>query len=417
MHLLRKVDRAGVFEFGPESAEEALVAMTGLPLEIVTVGLRRLLDRGSILQTEGALVLPKFIEAQEANQTDAQRQREYRARRRDLASKKKLDEGRLNEPEKLFVYFLRSTQTQDIKIGISSRVQRRIAELQHAHGAAIELLVQFESASAAAVEAELHSRFEKYRKPFGEWFLPATEIMEVANGYAKMTGSSGLLCGAPVTQRDDVNSEPQQSRTVTSPSVTARDRKPSRDVMDYPAPVTPRSHSTQESEQNVTPSLAVPCLAVPNSDPAAKAAASDAGARNAPAVAASAPSETKDPEERFAPEPGLPGRPVRRPELLVKPVTGETYVPLPEHEAYALARGLSHSEYETALIQLRAHPTFRGYAPPAKWDDRFCSFIDSAALLLKKKSVAVPAPSSAANGDGSHPTIDRLFARAKRELT
>jgi len=389
MHLLRKVDRAGVFEFGPESAEEALVAMTGLPLEIVATGLRRLLDRGSVIQTEGALVLPKFIEAQEANQTDAQRQREYRARRRDLASKKKLDEGRLNEPERMSVYFLRSTQTQDIKIGISSRVARRVMELQNAHGAAIEVLVQFESTSAAALEAELHARFEKYRKPFGEWFLPATEIMGIAQGYAKSPGASGALCGAPVTKRDDVTNEPPVSRNVMPDPVTHRDVAPSRGVTGDGASVTPRSHDTLDSEQNVTLSLAVPSLAVPTRDrsgnrssktaSSSQAEASPAGAREAPAPAA-------------ASEQGLPARPVRKSALVSKPVDSAGYQPMPEHETYAVAMGLTPDEYRAVLAEMVGKFAARGYAPLERWDTRLAGFVDSAALNKKSRPKARAAP-------------------------
>jgi len=87
MHLLRKVDRAGLFEFGDElEPVDAIVAVTELPAELVTVGLKRLLERGTACQHDRGLLFPRFIEAQESHPNDAQRQREARARRRDKAA-------------------------------------------------------------------------------------------------------------------------------------------------------------------------------------------------------------------------------------------------------------------------------------------------------------------------------------------
>jgi hypothetical protein len=83
--LLRKVDRAGVMDFGDEGPAEAIAAVTDIPLEHVTVGLRRLLDRGCVVVKDSSLVIVKFLEAQESPQSDKHRQRESRAKRRDLA--------------------------------------------------------------------------------------------------------------------------------------------------------------------------------------------------------------------------------------------------------------------------------------------------------------------------------------------
>lgn len=86
LHLLRKVDRAGVLEFSQEDGAEAAVkAVTRLPLDVIEPGLAKCLKRGVIEAKGSALVIPKFIEAQEAHQSDRQRMKEYRARRRDLA--------------------------------------------------------------------------------------------------------------------------------------------------------------------------------------------------------------------------------------------------------------------------------------------------------------------------------------------
>lgn len=83
-HLMLEVDRAGVFDLDGEDPAAAVSALTELPLQIVRVGLARLMERNVVQLVRGVLLLPRFIEAQEARQSDAQRQRESRERRRAL---------------------------------------------------------------------------------------------------------------------------------------------------------------------------------------------------------------------------------------------------------------------------------------------------------------------------------------------
>jgi hypothetical protein len=84
--ILRKVDRAGIMDLG-EDGTEALAAHVGLPIDVVEVGLEALLRRGVlVLRQDGLLVWPRFIEAQEARQSDRARARAARERARDMAS-------------------------------------------------------------------------------------------------------------------------------------------------------------------------------------------------------------------------------------------------------------------------------------------------------------------------------------------
>lgn len=83
-HLLIEVDRAGVLDLEGEGPAEALAAMSELPVEVCRVGMARLIDRGVVTIRDSSLVLPRFLEAQEARQSDAQRQRESRAKRATL---------------------------------------------------------------------------------------------------------------------------------------------------------------------------------------------------------------------------------------------------------------------------------------------------------------------------------------------
>lgn len=86
MHLLRKVDRAGVLDVG-DTGTMGLAAVLELPLEIVEPGVERLLHPRLrvVVETPTAYVLPNYLEAQEAVQTTNHRSAEYRARKRAYA--------------------------------------------------------------------------------------------------------------------------------------------------------------------------------------------------------------------------------------------------------------------------------------------------------------------------------------------
>ena len=82
MHILRKVDRAGVLDLGGVSGEEAICAVADLPEEVVKPGLEKLLAKKVVTICDNALLIPNFVEAQEAKQSDKSRQRNSRAKRR-----------------------------------------------------------------------------------------------------------------------------------------------------------------------------------------------------------------------------------------------------------------------------------------------------------------------------------------------
>lgn len=82
--LLRKVDRAGVMDIGEENPVEAVSAHVQLPIQVVEVGLPAILRKQTAVIDSGRIVIPHFMEAQEARSSDAQRQRDSRERRRAL---------------------------------------------------------------------------------------------------------------------------------------------------------------------------------------------------------------------------------------------------------------------------------------------------------------------------------------------
>jgi hypothetical protein len=81
MLMIRKCDRSGIFDSIDDPVDD-LSLITGLPAEHVNPGYERLIKYGVIELREGTIIIPNFIEAQEAKKSDAQRQRESREKRR-----------------------------------------------------------------------------------------------------------------------------------------------------------------------------------------------------------------------------------------------------------------------------------------------------------------------------------------------
>lgn len=79
--LLRKVDRAGVLDLG-DAQIEALAVTLGCPLEEAESALGHWLKQGRVVISDGQLVVPNYIEAQESTQSNAARSRAARERRR-----------------------------------------------------------------------------------------------------------------------------------------------------------------------------------------------------------------------------------------------------------------------------------------------------------------------------------------------
>ena len=84
MHLLRKVDRAGILDVEGHPAE-CVAAVADIPLDIAERGLAQLLDRKVFERQGDALVMPNFLTAQECMQSDAARKRSQRERDRAKA--------------------------------------------------------------------------------------------------------------------------------------------------------------------------------------------------------------------------------------------------------------------------------------------------------------------------------------------
>lgn len=79
---MRKVDRAGVLDDVSDAADLAVIFANGMPVDVIQTGLNRLVKLNVVELTGSGLILPNYIEAQEAAQSDAQRARESRERKR-----------------------------------------------------------------------------------------------------------------------------------------------------------------------------------------------------------------------------------------------------------------------------------------------------------------------------------------------
>lgn len=90
VELCRKVDRAGVLEFGARGPK-AIAAHLRIPWEVVEPALGELTESGTVEIRDGALVVINFLEAQEAIKSDRARQKDSRNRRREHVGVTKRD--------------------------------------------------------------------------------------------------------------------------------------------------------------------------------------------------------------------------------------------------------------------------------------------------------------------------------------
>lgn len=95
--LLRKLDRSGVLatKLGPRG----VAVLVGLPIEVVEVGMAALIADGCLQPHPLGLVVPNFLEAQEACASTALRQRESRERRRAVTKRDTASQNVTNSHE------------------------------------------------------------------------------------------------------------------------------------------------------------------------------------------------------------------------------------------------------------------------------------------------------------------------------
>lgn len=93
--VFRKLDASGVLDLG-KGGTKGLAARLGMPIDIFTRALNTCLQDGCIVQRDGLLVMPNYLEAQEARKSDRLRQKESRERARDKALSRNVTENASN---------------------------------------------------------------------------------------------------------------------------------------------------------------------------------------------------------------------------------------------------------------------------------------------------------------------------------
>lgn len=68
-----------------------------------------------------------------------------------------------------FLYIIRNLETNQIKIGRSKNVEKRLTQLQTANSSKLCVLFKFETEYSSKLESFLHSFF-KHKNINGEWF-------------------------------------------------------------------------------------------------------------------------------------------------------------------------------------------------------------------------------------------------------
>lgn len=88
-NLLLVLDKSGVLDVGTRDPVRSVAVMVDLPADVVKPGLDAMLEDGTLELNEGRLVMPKFIDAQEARKTRALIARDHREKQRDIARRKR----------------------------------------------------------------------------------------------------------------------------------------------------------------------------------------------------------------------------------------------------------------------------------------------------------------------------------------
>lgn len=80
LFVMRKLDKAGMLDDIDEPISD-ISLMTGLPEEVVSIGLNRVISSGALELVGSRMICPNYVEAQSARKSDRARQQESRAKR------------------------------------------------------------------------------------------------------------------------------------------------------------------------------------------------------------------------------------------------------------------------------------------------------------------------------------------------
>jgi len=81
--LLRKVDGAGLMETGTLDLAQAVALQLAVPVDVARRALAELITVGTVTEVRGGILIPNFVEAQEATKTEARKKKDQRQRTAD----------------------------------------------------------------------------------------------------------------------------------------------------------------------------------------------------------------------------------------------------------------------------------------------------------------------------------------------
>jgi hypothetical protein len=192
--LLRKVDRTGVLEIEDAEPGEAVSLLTGVPLDVAERSVELMLKAGVIERVGSSLVVPRFIEAQEAAMTTATRQQEYRLKRRD-----QIRSGLDPSQRETAIYFVQSEHGGEIKIGRADDVAKRLVGL--GTGRPDKLVLLAAAPGTLAQERQLHELFAAARVK-GEWFMPTADLMALVADVSARGAEAWAVLSQNVTRHE-----------------------------------------------------------------------------------------------------------------------------------------------------------------------------------------------------------------------
>lgn len=229
MFLLRKLDKAGVLD-GMDDLDSDVALVTGVPETIVAVGMPRLVRWGVLQLAGNRLIMPNYIQAQNAIRTDKARQRDMREKRlsqarlvtprdalvtpRDETSREPTPDDAVSRDVTLYCPDLYSSDhslsDQQAHSEPSQTEPPTHIRIPEGWNAPEELFAEAFAAGVTRAGLEEAVQYWRGRKLGGEWFTPedffrgkfaAIKIREEKSRFAEQQARSGSR-QAPANELD-----------------------------------------------------------------------------------------------------------------------------------------------------------------------------------------------------------------------
>lgn len=246
MFLLRKLDKAGVLD-GMDDLDSDVALVTGVPEAIVAVGMPRLVKWGVLQLAGNRLIMPNYIQAQNAIRTDKARQRDMREKRlsqarlvtprdalvtpRDETSREPTPDDAVSRDVTLYCPDLYSSDhslsDQQAHSEPSQTEPPTHIRIPEGWNAPEELFAEAFAAGVTRAGLEEAVRYWRGRKLGGEWFTPedffrgkfaAIKLREESARFAEQQKRAGPKGGPRKTDSDLETNSTTSAATAFRPS-------------------------------------------------------------------------------------------------------------------------------------------------------------------------------------------------------